>query len=233
MGNNTTFSGGKNAATPINTSVFNTGLDTLPPARAAFFLPAGSSPITGPIYRYDGDLQSTVKFPPHFTRKWFTTDHDGNQVTVRTLDSLGTTVTASSRIFANHIFHGPVDFKQGPDGALYMVEYGNTNFASGTSTMIEKISYTGTCRPATPKLEQANVTAIFNPSAHYVSHQSGWWVNLHSGSPVLVPEGMSSFQVFDLAGRKVWEINWLKSGETFNLPQLREGAFKYRWVPRP
>jgi len=230
VGNNTTFSGGKIAATPINTSVFNTGLDTLPAARPAFFLPGGSSPITGPIYRYNGDLNSSVKFPPHFTRKWFTTDHDGNQIMVRTLDSLGTAVTASQRIFANHTFYGAVYFKAGPDGALYIVEYGSTNFSSPNGIRIEKISYTGSCRPSEPKLEQPNNTPILNPNARYGARASGWVINLRSGSPVTVPEGMKGFQLFDLMGRKMWEIKSLKPGDVFKLPELEQGAFKYRWI---
>ncbi len=232
VGNNTAFSGGKIAATPINSSVFNTGLDTLPPARPAFFLPGGSSPITGPIYRYDGDLQSTGKLPPHFNRKWFTTDHDGNQIMVRTLDSLGTAVTASQRIFANHTFFGPVDFRAGPDGALYIVEYGNTNFTSPNGIRIERISYTGSCRPAEPKLEvPTSVTPFLNPGARYASNPSGWWVNLRAGAAVNVPEGMTRFELYDLSGHKVWEIKSLKAGDTFKLPALERGALMYRWVP--
>ncbi len=231
---------------PTNTSVWNTGLTTLPPARPAFKLHnmigtttsnTVKSPITGPIYRYNGALSSTVKFPPHFNRLWFVTDHDANNATnsvfnVNTLDSAGTKVIDSQQIFTNHFFQGPVDFKAGPDGALYVVCYGNTNFATTAGTSIQKISYkqaSKPCAPLTPTLEQPTAL-ILNPNTQYVSSPSGWWVNLQSGAPVLVPEGMTAFRLFDLMGRKIWEIKDLRPGESFRLPVLHQGAFKYLWV---
>ena len=42
---------------------------------------------------------------------------------------------------------------------------------------------------------------------------------------------MVGFELFDMMGRKAWEIRRLRPGETFNLPaSLPRAAMKYRWV---
>jgi hypothetical protein len=228
-GNNAVYNLNKNPAAPTNTSVWNTGLTTLPPAIPCTQCIGHSATISGPLYRYDGDLVSTVKFPPHFTRKWFITNYSTNQVQVLTLNAGGTAITASQRIFANHTFFGPTDLKAGPDGALYVVNY-NGLFNSGGNQGIVKIEYTGTCMPADPKLEQP--VTLLDQNARNVTRPNGWVINLGSGRPVLVPENMKAFELFDLMGRKVWEIKNLRFGESFKLPDLsKSGALKYRWVP--
>ncbi len=228
-GNNIPGWGGKIASAPTNTSRWNTGMTTLPPARPPIHYYQQSAAITGPIYRYDGDLVSSVKLPPHFTRKWFVTDFNNSQINVLTLDSMGTSFTALQRIFANRTFYAPLDFKTGPDGALYVLNY-NGWFNAGANTGIVRISYTGACRPLNPKLEQPTGTYL-NPGARYTSSPTGWVVNLQSGRPIFVPEGMAGFELFDMMGRKVWEIRHLQPGQSFNFPShLSQGAMKYRWV---
>ncbi len=229
-GNNLPFVGSKDPAAPTNTSKWNMGLGVLPPAIPAIFPYTESAAITGPLYRYDGDLTSAVKLPPHFTRKWFVTDWNNNQIRVFTLDSTGATITQNQRIFANHSFSGITDLKTGPDGALYAINYGNAYFTSGTTTSITKIAYMGNCRPTDPKLEKAVVSSL-NPNSRFVTQPMGWFVNLQSNRAVLVPVGMVGFQLFDLRGHRVWEIRDLPVGGEFFFPAgLPREALKYRWV---
>ncbi len=230
VGNNTIFSGGKDPNAPTNTSKWNTGLTLLPPARPAFKLHTlGTSPITGPIYRYDGDLQSKGKLPPHFNRKWFVTDWGSSVINVLTVDSLAEKVTTVQRIFGNHTFYGPVDFQAGPDGALYVVNYGPTLFGTGGSTSIVKIEYKGSCSPSDPKLETVPVVGIRNPGKD--ARADEWLVNLGSVRSLRVPNGMKGLQAFSLTGKKVWEARRLHAGEIIGLPSdLPMGALKYRWL---
>jgi hypothetical protein len=228
-GNNLAFAGGKSASAPTNTSKWNTGLTTLPPARPAINSYTQSAAISGPLYRYDGDLQSNIKFPPHFTRKWFVTDWNNNQVRLLTLNDAGTSVTANQRIFANNTFSGIVDFKTGPNGALYVMNYGNAYFSSTTATGIVRIDYMGACRPDQPKLEMP--VPILNRLARQTAHPSGWLIHLGSGRPVLVPEGMAGFEIRDLMGRQIWNAKNLRPGQSFELPAgLPRGAMQYRWI---
>jgi hypothetical protein len=42
---------------------------------------------------------------------------------------------------------------------------------------------------------------------------------------------MRGFELYDMAGRKVWEKTNLRAGQSFSLPkEMPAGALKYRWV---
>jgi cytochrome c len=234
-GNNLKFAGNQNPAAPTNTSKWNTGLTTLPPARGTTKLPDAfmnrmrTAPISGPLYLYDGDLPSKVKLPPHFNRKWFVTDYTGGRLFVFDVDAEGTQATAFQPFLSAIEFKGPVDFRQGPDGALYIVNYGFEGFTTGNNTSIMRISYTGTCRPTEPKLEAP--TGLAETRFDMVSRRSGFLINFGSGSLVKVPAGMSGIELYDISGKKVWSIGNLKSGDSFRLPaKIYGGALKYKWV---
>ena len=144
---------GIDAATPVipdNTDWDGNapGLKTLPPAVAPIYPYRKSCAITGPLYRYDGDLNSSIKFPPHFQRKWFVSDFNGdnNKIKALTLDEDGKRVTGEEFI-PGISMHGPLDIQQGPDGALYVNNYGGVWRASEANTGIVRIEYTGDCRP--------------------------------------------------------------------------------------
>jgi cytochrome c len=139
------------------------GMKALPPAIAPIWAYRKACAITGPIFRYDGDLNSSIKFPPHFTRKWMVTDFngDGNKMTLFTLDEDAARITASEQVLGAIPLHGPLDMQQGPDGALYVNNYDGYRTV-GTNTGIIRIEYTGDCRPAVPKLETPS-SAAFKP----------------------------------------------------------------------
>ncbi|MDQ3003224.1 MAG: PQQ-dependent sugar dehydrogenase [Fibrobacterota bacterium] len=238
VGNNTKFVGNQDPAAPVNKSRWNTGLTTLPPARPRTVLPAsffaspskmGPVPITGPLYLYDGDSKSKVKFPPHFNRKWFITDWTTSHLFVFDIDSAGNQVTGFQR-FLPTTFEGPVDFRQGPDGALYIVNYGSGYFTSSSNTSIVKISYTGTCRPTDLKLETP--TGLAQTRFDMIPRPSGFLINLGASSQVIIPRGMTGIELYDIKGKQVWSMRNLKAGETFRLPSgIQAGALKYRWIP--
>jgi cytochrome c len=235
-GDNIKYSADKDPNAPTNTSKWNTGLTTLPPARGrtklpdAFLSKMRTAPISGPLYLYDGDSKSTVKLPPHFNRKWFVTDYTAGNLFIFDVDANGTQVTAYQPFLNGRIFKGPVDFRQGPDGALYIVNYGFENFATGNNTSIMKISYTGNCRPTVPKLEAP--TGLAETRFDMVTRRSGFLINLNPASVVKVPVGMSGIELYGISGKRVWSARNLKAGEAFRLPaKLNMGAMKYRWVP--
>jgi glucose/arabinose dehydrogenase len=137
------------------------GLDTLPPAIPAIHPYHESVVMNGPIYRYDGDLNSSVKFPPHFNRKWILTDFKadiGNPVVAVTVSDDGKKQTAEDTVLKKITLHKPLQIKAGPDGALYVVNYDGYRTV-GANTGIVRIEYSGTCHPAEPKLEQPSQVA--------------------------------------------------------------------------
>ncbi|MFI7323740.1 PQQ-dependent sugar dehydrogenase [Streptomyces rubiginosohelvolus] len=134
-----TFPGGPSGAKydcasgPANNSFRNTGLATLPPAQPAWIRYAGDagsppefgggseSPMAGPVYNFDADLDSAVKFPASLDGRFFATEYgrkwikpvevkaDGSPGTIDTFPWTGTQV---------------MDSAFGPDGALYVLDYG-------------------------------------------------------------------------------------------------------------
>jgi cytochrome c len=156
-GNNYPILAGIDPAKPvmpaINWGTTPRGLDTLPPATPSFFPYPQATSMTGPIYRYDGDLKSSVKWPPHFNRKWFTTEFGGRgPITVFTLSDDGKSRLAQDTVLKNLTLFNPLDFQAGPDGAMYVVNYAGYRTVT-VNTGIVRIEYTGDCRPLTPKLE--------------------------------------------------------------------------------
>ncbi len=205
---------GSDASGPVMPANYNwegaqPGLTKLPPVFAPIYPYKKSCAITGPIYRYDGDLVSSIKFPPHFTRKWLVTDFngDGNKITAFTLNDDGTKITAQENVIGIPL-HGPLDMQTGPDGALYVNNYDGYR-TSGPNTGIIRIEYTGDCHPAEPKLETVPTTA-FRPSRPEMAF-SGPRVDVTRSSSgisvALATEGAFTLDVRDLMGRPVASRN--------------------------
>ena len=129
---------------PTNDSPLNTGIDTLPPVtQPLIWYPYGSSPefpeippagsraaMGGPIYHYDPELDSDVKLSEYFDGKLLWGDWTRNLMLATTLDSNGDYVTTEEFMPAEDFRH-PHDIEIGPDGALYIIEWGNNfNFAA-------------------------------------------------------------------------------------------------------
>ncbi|MGV9851667.1 PQQ-dependent sugar dehydrogenase [Streptomyces sp. NPDC003442] len=126
-----------NCAAPKNTSPNNTGLTDLPPAQPAWipydggsvpeFGSGSESPMAGPVYRYDANLNSPVKFPQEydgdffageFGRKWIKRIEQGADGAVQKINAFPWTGTQV------------MDMAFGPDGALYVLDYG-TGWGAG------------------------------------------------------------------------------------------------------
>ncbi|MFF4840556.1 PQQ-dependent sugar dehydrogenase [Streptomyces collinus] len=131
---------------PKNDSPHNTGLTDLPPAQPAWipydgpsvpeFGSGSESPMGGPVYHYDAALDSPVKFPAaydgdffagEFGRRWIkriTSDADGTVRSIKDLPWSGTQV---------------MDMAFGPDGALYVLDYGTSWFGGDDHSGLYRI----------------------------------------------------------------------------------------------
>ncbi|MFE5891183.1 carbohydrate-binding protein [Streptomyces sp. NPDC056462] len=136
--NEYTFPSGPSAAKyncaggPANNSFRNTGQAQLPPARPSWikygldgsppeFGGGSESPMGGEVYRYDPNSTSTVKFPQSLDGRYFAAEYgrqwikaievksDGSYGTIEDVPWNGTQV---------------MDTDFGPDGALYVLDYG-------------------------------------------------------------------------------------------------------------
>lgn len=201
-GKNLAYQGGKIASAPSNTSKWNRGITTLPPAAPALRSYGTSSAITGPLYRYDGDLQSAEKLPPHFQRKWFIADFKANWIRVATLSENGESIMKDEPIFQNHSWSNPIAIEQGPDGALYVINYAGY-FNATAQTSIVRIAYAGDCRPPLPKLERPEGA----PIRAYARSRRGTGTETATVARdrrLSLRPGTRSVSVFTLGGRRVF-----------------------------
>ncbi len=143
-------------AKPVNNSPNNTGLNTLPPVESPLIWypyaaseefpltgSGGRSAVGGPIF-YQSDFNKTAKslFPAYYEGKWLVTDWVRGWILSVTLDDQGKFVSME-RFLPDLTLRGPIDMKFGPDGALYVLEYGNGYFKDNPEAELIKIEYNG------------------------------------------------------------------------------------------
>ncbi|WP_031074147.1 ThuA domain-containing protein [Streptomyces sp. NRRL S-118] len=133
-------------AAPRNDSALNTGLADLPPAEPAWipydggsvpeFGSGSESPMGGPVYRYDPANTSPVKFPEaydgdffagEFGRRWIKRIEHGADGAVQAINPVPWTGTQV------------MDMAFGPDGALYVLDYGTAWFGGDENSGLYRI----------------------------------------------------------------------------------------------
>ncbi|ETK33557.1 ThuA domain-containing protein [Microbispora sp. ATCC PTA-5024] len=148
-----------NCAAPVNNSPNNTGLTNLPPVIPAtiwyhyssdpqnFPEMSGGAPMGGPVYRYDANLQSDVKWPAYWDGKAIFGEWNNNAMWSFQLNEDGTKLVEMNRILQSLSFKKPMDMKFGPDGALYMIEWGSGFGGDNADSGVYRIEYTKGSRP--------------------------------------------------------------------------------------
>ncbi|MGV3502085.1 MAG: PQQ-dependent sugar dehydrogenase [Adhaeribacter sp.] len=153
------------AAAPVNRSVNNTGLQTLPPAQPAMVwypyevspdFPAlgkgGRSAMGGPVYHYDPNLASPGKLPPYYDKALFLFDWMRNWIFLARLDGHQRLVRLEPFMPQTGQFRRPMDLEAGPDGALYLLEYGSVYNADNADARLVRITYNGGNRPPVARI---------------------------------------------------------------------------------
>ncbi len=151
-----------NPAKPINRSPNNTGIQELPPTQPAFiWYPGGSSTrfpvvnggggrtaMAGPVYYFDENLKSPHKLPKEFDHTLFIYEWSRNWIIAVHLDendNIAKDATGKPRMerfCPNMTFRRPMDVELGPDGCLYLIEFG-TGWGDNKDTQIVRIEHTG------------------------------------------------------------------------------------------
>lgn len=135
----------ENPARPTNTSPANTGLTELPPAVPGTYSYPQACGITGPLFRYDYYPNTPFKMPPQFDGTWFVGDINKNELDTMAVNDAGG-IGKFGRVFPSLRVNKPTDFKVGPDGAFYIINYAGF-YGPSDATSIVRIEYAGTCRP--------------------------------------------------------------------------------------
>ncbi|MFG1810864.1 PQQ-dependent sugar dehydrogenase [Streptomyces sp. NPDC049040] len=141
------------AGGPTNNSPNNTGLTKLPPATPAnvwyhysadpnnFPLLSGGAPMAGPVYRYDANLASDRKWPAAMDGQAIFSEWNTSKVYTFHVKSDNTGVDDIQTFLPSVSFKKPMDMKFGPDGALYMVEWGTGYGGNNADAGIYRIDY--------------------------------------------------------------------------------------------
>src|SRR3954468_24682119 len=152
----TKVSGAKfNCNAPVDDSPNNTGLTNLPPAIGASawmgyteqdprFTPTlgtGGAPMGGPRYHYDATLQSSRKFPAFYDDKWFIGEWNNGTIKTANLDNATGAITRVDNFARGTGYLRPMDLDFGPDGALYVIEWGSGFNGNNADSGVYRIDY--------------------------------------------------------------------------------------------
>ncbi|GAA3297080.1 ThuA domain-containing protein [Streptomyces cinereospinus] len=170
-----------NCGSPVNNSPNNTGLTNLPAARSADVwygagangnrFPemgnGGNAPAAFPVYEYDPDNPSETKFPAYFDDTPFFGDWSRHRLWEFREGQDGRLLKINDFV-PNLDFNSPMDMKFGPDGAMYLLEWGRGFGRDNPDAGLYRIDYTtGDRRPianasATPSSGTAPLTVRFS-----------------------------------------------------------------------
>ena len=190
---------------PINRSPNNTGDSLLPPAQPAWIwyskrrskqfphLGRGSnSAMAGPIfYKEAYDSRSPVRFPAYFDGKLFLYEWARSWINVVEMDETGA-IQQIEPFLRTMDWVKPIDMEFGPDGALYVLEYGQNYFLNNPEAKLSRIEYAPGNREPVPQI-WASVTQGSQPLTVEFSAENSYDVDT---------EDSLSFQ-WIIAGKKI------------------------------
>lgn len=153
-------------AKPVNSSRNNTGLQQLPPAQPAFIWypyaesrdfpqvgTGGRNAMAGPVY-YTEMFPKETRLPDFYNNKLFIYDWMRSWIKVVTLQSNGD-FDKMEPFMPNTRFNALIDMEVGPDGKLYLLEYGNGWFSKNADAALSRIDYNAGNRA--PKITKVDV----------------------------------------------------------------------------
>ena len=138
---------------PVNESPNNTGARVLPPfQKALIWYPydtsatfpmlktGGRNAMAGPVYHYDHYAYGKKRFPEYYNDKLFIYDWMRGWIMAVTLDDQGDLVRIEP-FMDSTTFHHAIDMEMGPNGDMYILEYGADWFAANPDASLSKIDY--------------------------------------------------------------------------------------------
>ena len=155
---------------PGNISPNNTGIKELPPANPALIyypyaisekfpqLGNGSrNAMAGPVYYSDEFQNAKTRFPDFFNGRVMYYDWMRGHIFFLSLTDEGE-VNDWYRLMPNTVFNNPIDFEFGPDGSLYLLEYGTGWFSKNDNATLSRINYVRGNRPPILKVKSSSLS---------------------------------------------------------------------------
>ncbi|ONI92926.1 PKD domain-containing protein [Saccharothrix sp. ALI-22-I] len=166
---------------PVNNSPNNTGITQLPPAIGTPIwqgksttgnpeIGGSGAPMAGGTYRFDPDLDSPRKWPAYWDGKAVWGDWNDGRMFSFQLSPDGETVFDINRMLPGMGFNRVHAMQFGPDGALYLIEWGSGFGGNNADSGLYRIDYVrGNRAPvavatADPKSGHAPLTVRFDSS---------------------------------------------------------------------
>ena len=138
---------------PVNNSRNNTGLNELPkPVPAMIWYPyglsdefpllgaAGRSATGGPVYRRSDYPLAKRPFPSYYEGKWRIVDFMRGWIMSVTMDEKGD-YKSMERFLPDLSFSSAIDMDFGPEGDLYVIEYGSAWFKGNPNAHLVRVEY--------------------------------------------------------------------------------------------
>lgn len=141
---------------PLNTSPLNTGTGRLPAARPAMvWYPyaksdefpqlgmGGRCAMGGPVYHFSEQLKSDTKLPAYYDGAVFFYDWMRNWIFAVRLDQQQHYEFMEPFMQKTGDFRRPVDMEIGPEGSVYLLEYGSVYGIDNVDARLVRIDYNG------------------------------------------------------------------------------------------
>lgn len=154
---------------PVNDSRYNTGIQNLPPAQKAFFWypydgskefpllgDGGRTAMAGPVFYVDDYPESEKRYPNYFDGKLFIYEWMRGWIIAVTLDEEGNYVRME-RFLPKYKFSNPTDIIFGPDGDMYLLEYGTGWFQQNPDARLVHLQYTAGNRKPVAQIDTENL----------------------------------------------------------------------------
>jgi cytochrome c len=137
---------------PVNSSPHNTGGRELPPAQPAFiwypYTPTSRFPemgsgaraaMAGPVYHFDKKLKSDCKLPKEYDDALLIFDWERSLINTVRFDQQGD-LKRLEPFLPGMKFKRPICIKLGPEGALYVIEWGS-NWYNNKDAQLVRVEY--------------------------------------------------------------------------------------------
>jgi glucose/arabinose dehydrogenase len=170
---------------PVNNSPNNTGSQQLPPAQPAWIwypygpsqefpelATGGRTAMAGPVYHFDPNLQSERKLPAYYDETLFIYEWSRNWIMEVKLDDEGD-ILEINPFLPSFEFRAPIDMEIGPDGAIYMLEWGIGFGFNNPDARLTRIDYVAGNRApivkakATPSSGSVPLTVQFSSEGSF------------------------------------------------------------------
>ncbi|RYF58341.1 MAG: c-type cytochrome, partial [Cytophagaceae bacterium] len=120
----------------------------------------GRCAMGGPVYHFDPKLASTTKLPAYYDKALFVYDWMRNWVYAIRLDANQNYQSMEPFMPTTGDFRRPVDMEIGPDGSVYMLEYGSVYGIDNDDARLVKVDFNGGNRAPVAQVTASDTLGI-------------------------------------------------------------------------